>query len=78
MNEKQYFIIFLCMWVFCLLVCLCRTSEPGARESKQKVSDALELQIQTFVSTHVGAWERILSSVEERPVFTSKPSIFSS
>ena len=41
------FSFILCVWVFCLHVCLCTMCMPGAYEGQKRASDALELELQT-------------------------------
>jgi hypothetical protein len=44
--------IFICM--FCLHVCLCTTSVPGAREGQMGPLDPRELELRVFVIFNVG------------------------
>lgn len=50
---KKYFVI-LFVWVFCLHVYLCNVCVPCAYRSQKRMSDLLELELQAFVSCHVG------------------------
>ena len=43
----------MCIWVFCLHVCLCTVYRPASVED-QKVSDSLELEFQGAGSCYVG------------------------
>lgn len=49
----NYFI--LCVWVFCLRVCLCTMCVPGAHESQKRALYPLVPELQTVVSYCVGA-----------------------
>jgi hypothetical protein len=44
------------VWVFCLFGCLKATSVVGAPRGHKRISDPLELQIQSWVATHAGHW----------------------
>lgn len=46
----------LCVWVFCLHVCLCTMCVPGAYRGQKKVLDSLELELQTDVGARNWTW----------------------
>lgn len=45
--------------MFCLQVYLYTVCTPGAQEGKKRMSDTLELQLQTVVSYHVGVKDKV-------------------
>lgn len=47
--------------MFCSHIFLCTTDMAGAGRSQNRVSDSLELEIQTVVSFHVGAGMKLWS-----------------
>lgn len=49
---KMYFIV--CVWVFCLRGCLCTTCNQCPQKS-ERMSEPLELELETVASCHVGA-----------------------
>lgn len=48
------FIFILCVWMFCLLVCLCTICKQGLLRSKDSIEFS-GLDLQEFVSLHVHA-----------------------
>jgi hypothetical protein len=50
---------FLCIWVFCLNVCLCTCVHNAIRDQKMLL-DPLGLMLQTVVSHYSGTWDRVL------------------
>lgn len=68
MSVVKYFLL--------LHLCLCTTFIPSVYGGQKKVSEPLELEIQTVLSTQVVAGIFNLSPIQEHTVFflTSKPS----
>ena len=60
----------LCVWVFCLSVCLCVTFIPGSKGGQQRVTEVLELELQMVVTCHVDA-ENQLCPLEK--LLTAEP-----
>lgn len=62
--------------MFSLHVCPYTTCVPSVPEDQQRVSNPLQLELQTVVSYHVGVWESNLGLLEEQQcLLTAKPSI---
>lgn len=77
---KIFYFIFLWTWIFacmCVYALLCM---PVTCESQKRASDPLELELQGFMSCHVGAdnWTQVLwmSSSARNPEHLSSPSWF--
>ena len=52
-NNKKINKKVLCVWVFCLHVCLCNTCMLGTYRSQKKMSDPLHLELQMVVSHYM-------------------------
>lgn len=57
-NSSSYCIfnlinLVLCVWVFCLFVCLCASFMVGAPGDQMKVLDSLRLELKTVVLSHL-------------------------
>lgn len=52
----------LCVWVFCLCVCTYTTCIPGTWRSQKSASYPLKIELQVFVSHHVGVGNHFGSS----------------
>ena len=50
-----FFYFILCVWIFCLHVCLCIMCVPGACRGQKRASDPVELELQIVVRCHVDA-----------------------
>jgi hypothetical protein len=50
-----YLNFILCVWLFCLHVCLCTTCMPCACRGQKRASDPLEVELKTVGRHHVGA-----------------------
>lgn len=74
-GVVKYFLVIICIWVFCLHVCLCTTCMFGACGG-QKVSEILDLELQFVVRSQVGAGILNPVSTQEHTVvfLASKPS----
>ena len=63
-SVKTLFHHCLCIWMFCLCVCLYTLHTPDARRGPRRALDALELELQMVVSHFVGGIQpRFLESV---------------
>lgn len=52
MGQFSFFFkIYLCVWVFCLHICLRSTCVPGACGSQKRVLGSLQLELQTVVAS---------------------------
>lgn len=68
--DPFFFLIILCVWIFCLHVYLCSTHMPGTQGIQKKVLDSLGLEVEMFLSHHVGlirnrTWVLEFSSITE-------------
>lgn len=52
----------------CLGVCTCTVCMPGALRNQKRASDSLGPELLMFVSRHVGAGNRTLGPLQERPM----------
>jgi hypothetical protein len=63
LNFLMGFVLFvLCVWVFCLHVCLCPTCMAGVCEGQKRALDPLKLELQMLVNHYVGAGNQTTSS----------------
>jgi hypothetical protein len=53
LNFIFNFYLILCVWVFCLHVCLCTATHMPGAYTGQKLSDPLELELCMTVSHHL-------------------------
>ena len=62
-DSNSYFIfncinLFLCVWVFCLYVCLCTTFMLSVHEGQMKVLDPLRPELKTVVGHLIDSGNR--------------------
>jgi hypothetical protein len=54
-SKKKIYIFYLCVWVFCLHICLGIMSVPDVCKGQKRASDPLELELPTAMSCHRSA-----------------------
>lgn len=65
----------LCVWVFCLHVCLCATCSQCLRKSEEGIL-SLELELDSIVISHLGSKNQTQVPLGDQPVFlASEPSL---
>jgi hypothetical protein len=70
-------IFILCVWAFCLYLCICTTCMPSAHGGQKRVSNSLNLESQIYV-TWCGMWVLGIkpgSSQEQQGLLTAQPSL---